>query len=356
MSNSIEATNKHIKVGWECPSNIAIVKYWGKYGRQMPRNPSISFTLSHAATRTFMSLGDHHDDQSPKVVFTFDGNENPAFQSRIEKFLGSISDIFPFVLSHHIYIDSSNSFPHSSGIASSASGMGALALCLCDIDDQLHNHTGYIDAFYHKSSIIARLGSGSAARSVYGVIAAWGQHQGIKDSSDEYAVPMVSNVHPIFHSFHDDILIISPKEKSVSSSAGHHLMEKNPYSSARYQQANERLSTLLLALQSGDVDTFGKITEDEALTLHALMMCSDPSYVLMEPNSLLVIKKIKQYRAETGLPIFFTLDAGPNVHVLYPDQHETEINHFIINELKPLCHEGKIIRDKVNTLGPIKLI
>ena len=76
----------------------------------------------------------------------------------------------------------------------------------------------------------------------------------------------------------------------------------------------------------------------------------------MEPNSLLVIKKIKQFRAESGLPVYFTLDAGPNVHVLYPDQYEVEINHFIISELKPLCHEGKIIRDKVNIQGPSKLI
>lgn len=356
MSNSTEVKNNIIKVGWECPSNIALVKYWGKYGRQLPCNSSISFTLSHAATRTFMTLGDEHSQHSPKVNFTFEGNENAAFQGRIEKFLASISEYFPFVLTHQLTIDSSNSFPHSSGIASSASGMGALALCLCDIDDQLNKRAVYNDDFYHRSSIIARLGSGSASRSVFGVMATWGKHQSIIGSSDEYAVPMAASVHPKFHTFHDDILIISPKEKSVSSSAGHHLMEGNPYAAARYKQAGERMRQLLSSLHTGDLDTFGKITEDEALTLHALMMCSDPSYILMEPNSLLVIKKIKQFRAESGLPVYFTLDAGPNVHVLYPDQYEVEINHFIISELKPLCHEGKIIRDKVNIQGPSKLI
>jgi diphosphomevalonate decarboxylase len=111
----------------------------------------------------------------------------------------------------------------------------------------------------------------------------------------------------------------------------------------------------MTALKHGDLQSFGKVVEDEALTLHALMMCSDPSYILMEEGSLSVIKKVKQFRAETKLPLYFTLDAGPNVHLLYPAEYETEISAFIFDELSQFCHEGRIIRDKVGN-GPNKIL
>ena len=356
MSNSIAQSNNQIHVGWESPSNIALVKYWGKYGRQLPRNASVSFTLNTAASRTFVGLDGNNVSSQIEIDFTFEGKQNDTFTTRIEKFLSSIADkYFPFLREYKLKIDSSNSFPHSSGIASSASGMSALALCLCDIEYQLGSIQERDDAFFQKASLIARLGSGSASRSVYGTMAVWGQHPNVLASSDEYAVDIAANVHPVFRTFRNNILIISAKEKSVSSTAGHHLMEGNPFASARYTQANDRLSSLLVALANGDLATIGKITEDEALTLHALMMCSDPSYILMEEGSLSVINKIKAFRKQTNIPVYFTLDAGPNVHVLYPSEFEAQVSPFIHSELKPYCHEGKIIKDSVGP-GPKKIL
>jgi diphosphomevalonate decarboxylase len=356
MSNSTESKNPSIKVGWESPSNIALVKYWGKYGNQLPQNPSVSFTLSTAATRTFVTWTRKPVNDQREVTFLLDGIENPAFKDRIEGFLAKLAtDYFPFISDGHITIETSNSFPHSSGIASSASAMSALALCLCDIDYVLLGQTTFNDAFYRKASIISRLGSGSACRSIYPLMAVWGVEPSLPESSDQWATGISSVIHPIFHTFHDDILIINPDEKSVSSTAGHRLMENNPYAQVRYKQANERLSALIQALIDGNLDTFGKIVEDEALTLHALMMCSDPAYLLMDTGTLAVIKKIQNYRKVTGTPIWFTLDAGPNVHVLYPNEVEAQVANFIINELKPLCHEGKIIRDNTGT-GPKKIL
>lgn len=346
--------NKH-RVGWESPSNIAIVKYWGKHGRQLPNNPSISFTLSTAATRTFISYEENDDPSKINIDFTFEGKENKAFSQRIHAFIGSVTDeFFPFLPNIKLSIDSSNSFPHSSGIASSASGMSALALCLCDIEQAYTGKIAEKDAFYKKASIVSRLGSGSACRSLFPQMGLWGYHPNVSGSSDDFAIPVGDGVHPIFHTFHDDILIISAKEKSVSSSAGHGLMVGNPYASARYTQANDRLIILMKALREGDLNTFGKITEDEALTLHALMMCSDPSYILMEEGSLSVMKKIKLFRVETGIPVYFTLDAGPNVHMLYPHAYETQVREFILNDLIGYCHDGRIIHDKVGS-GPIKI-
>ena len=91
-------------------------------------------------------------------------------------------------------------------------------------------------------------------------------------------------------------MIASFAEKSVSSRAGHALMEGNAFAKPRYEQANERLLRLLPALKSGDLETFGQICENEALTLHALMMASNPSYILMRPNTLKMIELLRAYR------------------------------------------------------------
>jgi diphosphomevalonate decarboxylase len=354
MSSSTEIKSK-LTAGWESPSNIALVKYWGKHGIQLPNNASISFTLSQAATRTFVSLEKKISDKPIEVEFSFEGKPNVSFASKIVKFFSSIADDFsPFLKDYRIIIESSNSFPHSSGIASSASSMSALACCLCDLENQIKGKTSDDKTFFKKASIISRLGSGSAARSVFAHAAVWGQHDKVEGSSDEYATGVGSVLHPVFKTMQNDILIISADEKSVSSTAGHALMEGNPYAAVRYEQANHRLSKLLIALKEGDLETFGKITEDEALTLHALMMCSDPSYILMEEGSLAVIKRIKKFREEYNIPVYFTLDAGPNIHVLYPEKYDKEVSQFIITELKPYCHQGRIIRDKVGN-GPSKI-
>ena len=143
----------------------------------------------------------------------------------------------------------------------------------------------------------------------------------------------------------DFVLIVSSQEKSVSSSAGHALMENNPYSDARYRQANTRLSRLLSVMRSGDLEEFGTIAENEALSLHALMMTSSPSYLLMNPNSLAIIEKVRAYRQETKNPVYFSLDAGPNIHLLYPSSIVHELRPFIEEELLPFCVDGMWIND-----------
>ena len=100
-------------------------------------------------------------------------------------------------------------------------------------------------------------------------------------------------------------------------------------------------------MKNGDLATFGQIAEEEALTLHALMMTSNPSYVLLQPNSLKLIELIRTYRNDTKLPVYFTIDAGPNIHLLYPHEFETQIQAFIKSDLSNFCEKGKVIEDKV---------
>ena len=343
-----EVPDFHGRVGWACPSNIALVKYWGKKGKQLPQNPSISFTLSECRSETFVTF-----EKADRFGFSFyfEGKENPAFGAKIEKFLLENQAFFPFINQLNLKVESRNTFPHSSGIASSASSMSAFVMCLLNIENQIVS----TQFDFQKASYFSRLASGSAARSVYPSMALWGKTEAYEGSSDEYAVPLENDIHPVFKTYHDSILIVSGETKSVSSRAGHALMEGNPYAPARYAQANENIKNLLSALKSGDLDTFINITESEALQLHALMMCSNPSFILMKPNTLNIINEIRRFREETKTPVCFTLDAGPNVHLLYPDNEAKKVEKFIKNELVTFCNQGRWIADHVGD-GPKNLL
>ncbi len=343
------------KVGWKSPSNLAIVKYWGKHGRQLPKNPSISFTLENSFSETTIEYGPK-ESQSEQIEldFFFEDQPHEQFQARIEKFFESITNIFPFLKQVKLEIRSHNSFPHSAGIASSASAMSALALCLCSMEQELFGQLKDEKEFLKKASYIARLGSGSASRSIFPEAAFWGKYGAVEQSSDLYAIPFEQELHKVFKTFKDDILIVSRKEKKVSSSAGHSLMDQNPFADVRYQQANRHIYNLISVLKTGDLDEFGQITENEALTLHALMMASNPSYILLQPGTLQVIEKVRAFRATEKLPLYFSLDAGPNPHLLYPESIEEKVNDFVENELTPHCELSYHIKDQVGK-GPEKL-
>ncbi|MCB9034532.1 MAG: diphosphomevalonate decarboxylase [Chitinophagales bacterium] len=345
-------TEKQGVVAWQSPSNIALVKYWGKHDNQLPNNTSISFTLSSAFTETSIVYQPKANDGTIAFSFLFEGKPKPSFNAKIQKFLESIQTKLPFLSQYHLEINSTNSFPHSTGIASSAASMSALALCLLDIDYQIKDQE--IDAdFWLKASELARLGSGSACRSVFPNMAIWGKHQAIPNSSNEYAIPFTA-MHSNFNEYQDAILIISSEEKSVSSRAGHALMENNPFASVRYQQAQENMLKIMDALESGNQGFFTEIVEAEALTLHALMMCSSPSFILLKPNTLKIIDLIKTFRQKNNVSLCYTLDAGPNLHLLYPKKEARIIEDWIEKEVKQYCEAGKVIYDSVGS-GPKKI-
>jgi diphosphomevalonate decarboxylase len=338
---------------WRSPSNIAIVKYWGKYGLQLPRNPSLSLTLASSCTDTEIAyeFKDEPADSAVELSFLFHEEEAPAFKAKVEAFLNSLLPIYPFLRQLRLHVRSDNSFPHSAGIASSASAMSALVLGLCSLEDRFFGTLSDPDAFDRKASYLARLGSGSACRSIFAHAAVWGESSTVPGSSNEYAVPVGDQVHELFKDFHDDILLVSRDEKAVSSRDGHALMEGNPFAEPRYAQARARLSTLLDAMKAGDLETFGRIAEDEALTLHALMMCSNPSYTLLRPGSLAIMEKVRQYREDTKNPLYFTLDAGPNVHLLYPGNIVHDVRKFVADHLSEHCEDGLMLQDWVGE-GP----
>jgi len=229
--------------------------------------------------------------------------------------------------------------------------MSALALCLLTIEKNIEQKDK-IDM--QRASLIARLGSGSASRSVYGPLAIWGKTGVAENSSDTYAIPYGTKIKPIFLNFRDDILIISKKKKTVSSTAGHTLMDSNPYKATRYDQAHTHMRDITAAMKNGDLEKFGEIVEREALTLHALMMASSPPYMLMEPDTITAIREIQSFRISNHVPVYFTLDAGPNIHLLYPDKYSTQVQN-LKKDLRSLCEDETIIDDIVGQ-GPKQLI
>lgn len=343
--------NEWNTVSWRSPSNIAIVKYWGKHGNQLPNNPSLSLTLSNCYSTTSIRF---KSSKKLEISFVFEGNRNEAFEERIERFIRSILPDMPFLSTLKLDIASNNSFPHSAGIASSASSMSALALCLTSIEEVVTGVKLEKSTFLQKASTLARLASGSAARSVYGGFSQWGKHQKVYVASDEYSTP-VAEVHAAFNNWFDSVLIVHKGKKNFSSTKGHTLMADNPYSEIRYKQANEHLGKLVDILESGDVDAFINLCEIEALTLHAMMMTSGPGYFEMKPNSLKIMELIREFRAQTGVKIAFTLDAGPNIHLLYPPESRNEVLPFIKKRLLPFCQEMAWIDDCAGH-GPEKLV
>lgn len=333
---------------WQSPSNLAIVKYWGKKKIQEPLNPSISFSLKNAVTTTRVNA-----TPSDEGGFTFwlDGNKKETFNAKVANLLQRASATLPFIATHHLNIESSNTFPHSSGIASSASGMSALALCLADLQRMIDNERNQ-SLNLQTVSELARLGSGSAARSLYGGWTIWGKTSAIAGSSDHYAMELPT-VDFSFMQIANAILIIEPKSKKVSSTQGHALMNNHPYGAARIQQANDNSLQLLEILQSGNWNQFFEIAENEALSLHALMMSSNPGYTLLHPNSLEVIEEVRKARIEQQLPVGFSMDAGPNVHLLYPKYEEKSVLPWIENKIRPLCYQQEIIFDELGD-GPKK--
>ncbi|MDO5978173.1 diphosphomevalonate decarboxylase [Flavivirga spongiicola] len=331
---------------WSSPSNIALVKYWGKKEHQIPENPSVSFTLDNCKTTTTLSFSKKESSDDFSFDVFLDGDKKDDFKLKIEAFFKRIEAYLPFLRDYYFKIETSNTFPHSSGIASSASGMSALALCLMSIEEELDvDH--FDDYFFQKASFLARLGSGSACRSLEGDLVVWGKHDEIDGSSDLFGVKYPFEVHQNFKNYQDTILLVDKGEKQVSSTVGHNLMYGHPFAQERFKQAHENLSSLISVFKEGDLDTFIEIVESEALTLHAMMMTSMPYFILMKPNTLEIINKIWSFRKKTGSKVCFTLDAGANVHVLYPKNESKQVCGFIKNELVAYCQNGHYICDRI---------
>lgn len=336
------------KISFSSPSNIAIIKYWGKEpGDQIPMNPSLSMTLDKCRSFTKVDY-EVKKGISTSVEVIFEGKRSTEIEAKMQRWFTKISYFYSWLKYARLRIESYNNFPHSAGIASSASGMSALAMCLSAIDDHLRKNGA---ENLQLQSNISRLGSGSASRSVMGPWVIWGETEDYQGSSNDHAV-LVSDVHREFEKLNDTIIVVDKAPKAISSRDGHALMEGHPWRNGRIEQVKSNFKGLLKALNTGDWELFAKITENEALSLHALMLASEGGMMLWRGRTVEWMHYLREERQKSDIPLTFTLDAGANIHLLYPDKAKEKI--AMILEKSPVSHI-ELIHDQTGQ-GPQKLI
>ncbi len=331
---------------WQSPSNIALVKYWGKKDGQLPANPSVSMTLSRARTITTVEAG----WQEQGGILSVNGLPDHPFIPKLTRVWQRLSEERPATGKLSCRVVTENTFPHSAGIASSASGISAFTLCLAEIICTIEGRPAGDDLFFREASGYARTGSGSASRSLFGGFVLWGKQGMVADSSDEYSVSVNHLVHPALVHLGDAIIVVTGSPKEIPSSAGHLLMNKHPWAPCRILQAERNCLDILDALKQGDFIKLSAIAENEALSLHALLMSSEGGPVLFSPETLQVIGKVRKAAGE-GLNLFFTLDAGPNIHLVYPMDEAGRVKDFITREILPEIEVEEVIYDSTGS-GP----
>ena len=280
--------------------NIAFIKYWGNRddSLRLSANGSISMNLDGLFTRTTVSF-------QPSLAldeFVLHGNEVTGHAlERVTALLDLVREKAKF--RQRAEVVSENNFPTGAGIASSASAFAALALAA--------SRAAGLDLTEAELSRLARRGSGSACRSIPAGFVEWQAGSGDEDS---YAFSIAPPDHwPLA----DCVAVVSPEHKPIGSTEGHGLAGSSPLQEARVDDAPRRLEICRKAILARDFKSLAEIIEHDSNLMHAVMMTSRPALFYWEPATLAVMDAVRLWREE-GLQAAYTIDAGPNVHVICP--------------------------------------
>ncbi len=278
--------------------NIAFVKYWGNQDNalRLPANGSISMNLNDLETRTTVQFEVGLRADEVKINGKFAGDTSLA---RVSKMLDEVRVLAKIQL--FAQVESQNNFPTGAGIASSASAFAALALA--------STRAAGIQLNEADLSRLARRSSGSACRSIPGGFVEWTAGTG---DGDSYAISIAP---PEYWNLVDCIAIISSEQKSTGSTEGHELARTSPLQATRVSDAPRRLDICRRAILSRDFEAFADIVETDSNLMHAVMMTSHPPLFYWQPTTLMVMQAVREARAN-GMPVCYTIDAGPNVHVV----------------------------------------
>jgi diphosphomevalonate decarboxylase len=323
------------------PSNIAFIKYWGKKDSslQWPANDSFSMTLSESKTITTAT-----PTQVAYDSFSFEGKTITSLQNPDHKIFRHLSFLRSVTGNNaRLNIESKNTFPTGCGIASSASGYAALTIAAVSTLTGAHSFNDLNELTFGRGKLadLARMGSGSASRSLFGGYVQW-------NAGD---APSNQSITQVFKQedwqLCDIIVVLSSDEKPVSSSDAHLAAWASPLFTTRIAGIHERLTSVHKAIKSHDLELLGSIIETDALEMHAVAMTGDPRvcYFLNETQKLLTW--IRHERTRGQLPAWFTVDAGPNVHLICRGQDSDSIVARIQREWP----KASIIRDRTGA-GP----
>lgn len=297
------------------PVNIALVKYWGKKDEELhiPITDSLSVALNVGSTTTIRrSIGKDEIFLNGSRV-----EEGSPFWKRATEFL----HLFRPQPSFYFCIETINDVPTAAGLASSASGFAALTIALNDF-------FGW-NLSPQQLSCLARLGSGSACRSLFSGFVVW---QKGKDANDSYAVPW-NNWWP---ELRFGLLVVSQKEKAISSREA---MKNTVLSSPLYavwpDQVAKDIHEVQHAIEQRDMDHFGSTVERNALIMHATMFAASPPICFWLPETVAYLQKVWEARRQK-ISVYATIDAGPNVKLLYPASAEAQV-HNAFPTLQPVA-------------------
>jgi diphosphomevalonate decarboxylase len=289
------------------PANIALAKYWGKRNEiiNLPFTSSLSISLGDYGATTTVKQHATHDH------YTLNGAEqdqSTEFSQRIMQFL----NLFRPSKDFHFKIETISTVPIAAGVASSAAGFAALTLAL--------NQFFAWNLNPQQLSILARLGSGSATRSLWQGFVQW--HAGIaEDGMDSYGEPLDYQ----WPELRIGLLLLSTAKKPISSrEAMQRTVRTSPFYNRWPQQVAHAVVSLRKAIQNKDFNCLGKTTEENALAMHATMLTAQPTVCYWLPETLATMQKIWQLR-ESGMPVYFTQDAGPNLKLLFLAEHRAEL-------------------------------
>lgn len=289
------------------PSNIALIKYWGKRDdqAQWPANDSLSMTLSTACTTTTATIADGVDELHVDGKVVVAGTDHKALN-----YLGKLRRELGFTAP--LAIRSSNSFPADCGIASSASGLAALttAAIAAWTGASSFSELAAADFGRERLAALARRGSGSACRSLHGGYVLW--EAGNAPASQSVSVALDAGVFDLA----DVIVILSREKKAVPSTVAHRAAWTSPLFAPRLAGLPDRMARLKKALRDQDLTSLGDLIETEALEMHAVMMSATPASTYMLPRTSEFFAWLRTARRRGDFEAYFTLDAGPNPHVL----------------------------------------
>jgi diphosphomevalonate decarboxylase len=292
-------------------SNIAFIKYWGNRDDtlRLPANGSISMNLSGLETVTTVRFS----EELTSDTLSLNGQtQTGEALRRASRHLDHIRHLAGTSL--HAEIRSRNNFPTGAGIASSASAFAALTVASCAALG--------LDLAERDLSALARLGSGSACRSVPGGYVEW-------YSGEDHASSYAETIAPPTHwKLLDLVAIVSGEHKAVGSTSGHSLASTSPLQAARIEDAPRRLSQCRDAILSRDFELLAEVIEQDTLMMHAVMMTSRPPLFYWLPTTLQLMQIVREWRA-SGIPACFTIDAGPNVHIITLPSHREQLEQLL---------------------------
>jgi diphosphomevalonate decarboxylase len=291
--------------------NIAFIKYWGNRDADLriPLNGSISMNLDGLETRTRVSFDSNFLNDS--LILNNISSESSSLK-RVSEFMGIIRKMAS--ISYYARVESNNNFPTGAGIASSAAAFSALALA--------GSKAAGLDLDERSLSRLARRGSGSASRSIPDGFVEWMPGTSDEDSFSVSIAPANS------WKLMDIIAVVKAGEKKVGSSEGHNLAHTSPLQLARVEDAARRLNQCRDAVLYKDFDALAAVMELDSDMMHSVMMTSNPALFYWEPASLAIIKEIPFWR-KSGVPCAYTLDAGPNVHILCPSGYAQKVKELL---------------------------